>query len=76
MYAPSVPDATVRTAPVAVWVTLMLAPGTLSPLESRTVPLIYAVEAVCAHKDLELNTPKARTDTSLVVAIVKPGLLI
>jgi hypothetical protein len=54
----------------------MLAPGTLSPLESRTVPLIYAVEAVCAHKDLELNTPKARTDTSLVVAIVKPGLLI
>src|SRR5712691_5289591 len=46
--APSAPLVTVRTPPVAVWVTLTVAPGTANPLESRTVPLIRDVEP-CAH---------------------------
>src|SRR5438046_2418864 len=46
-YAPVSFETVVRMAPVAVWVTLMSAPGNTAPLVSRTVPLICAV--VCAN---------------------------
>ena len=46
---PSVPVIVLRTNPVAVCVALTSAPGTASPVASRTVPLICDVEIACAH---------------------------
>src|SRR5882672_9044166 len=42
-YLPSSPQRTVRTAPVAVWVTLTSAPGLTAPVSSWIVPPIGAV---------------------------------
>src|SRR6266571_1362563 len=46
-YRPSSLESVVRTAPVAVCVTLISTPGMIAPLSSRTVPAICAV--ACAH---------------------------
>ena len=51
--SPSCPLVTVRTAPVAVCVSLISAPATAPPLGSWIVPLIWEVEIVCAQRTVE-----------------------